>query len=261
MRVAMTGAASGIGAQVVRRLEGAEITAFDIAESSGVAAWHRVDMGDMDAVDAAAAAAGGPFDALILNAGVPPRDGNAEEVLRVNVLGLVRMARALDGKLAPGASVVATASRAGEHWRENLGQVKALLALTRQADAPGALADFVAREGIDPLRAYCLSKEAVVVWTLARSEALLARGMRVNCVSPSAVDTPILGDFRAALGERAQRSLERIGRAGQAGEIAELIAFLARPQSEWIRGQNVTVDGGISALTLADALELTDPGA
>jgi NAD(P)-dependent dehydrogenase (short-subunit alcohol dehydrogenase family) len=261
MRVAMTGAASGIGAEVVRRLEGAEITAFDIAEPAGVAAWHRVDMGDMAAVDRAAAAVEGPFDALILNAGVPPRADNAEEVLRVNVFGLVRMAAALEDKLAPGASVVATASRAGEHWRENLAQVKALLALPAPDAAPGALAEFVAREGIDPLRAYCLSKEAVVVWTLARTAPLLERGMRVNCVSPSAVDTPILGDFIAALGARAQRSLERIGRAGEAREIAAVIAFLARPESGWLRGQNITVDGGISALTLAEALELEPAGA
>ncbi|WP_172293096.1 SDR family oxidoreductase [Pseudoruegeria sp. HB172150] len=254
MHVAITGAASGIGAAVVEVLaaDGHRITAFDIAQPGGVDTWQMVDIGDMEAVATAAAGVEGPFDALILNAGLPPRDGNAEDVLRVNVFGLRAMAEALDGKLAPGAAIVSTASRAGEHWRENIDEVKALMAL----DGPEALPDFIAERNIDPLRAYCLSKEFVVVWTAIQTGRLMARGQRANCVSPSAVDTPILEDFKLALGDRADSSLKLIGRAGSPQEIAALIRFLASPESGWIRGQNITVDGGITALTLTDSLGL-----
>ncbi|MDF0599759.1 SDR family oxidoreductase [Psychromarinibacter sp. C21-152] len=254
MQIALTGAASGIGAATVGRLKAAghHVTAFDIAEPAGVDRWLPVDLSDMDAIADATAQVAGPFDALILNAGLPPRADNAVELLTVNVFGLMAAARALEPKLAPGASIVATASRAGEHWRQNLPQVKALMGLT----GPAALPDFVAANQIDPLRAYCLSKEAVVVWTLRQTERLLAKNMRANCVSPSAVDTPILGDFKAALGERAAHSLARVGRAGQPDEIAALIAFLAGPESGWVRGQNVTVDGGMTAMALCDELGL-----
>lgn len=254
MQIALTGAASGIGAATLARLKqaGHSVTVFDIAEPSGADRWIPVDMSDMSAIDTAAAQADGPFDALILNAGLPPRDGNAVDVLTVNVFGLMRMAREMEPKLAPGASIVSTASRAGEHWRQNLPQVKALLGLT----GPAALPDFVAANQIDPLRAYCLSKEAVVVWTIRQTERLLAKEMRANCISPSAVDTPILGDFKAALGERAEKSLARVGRAGSAQEIAALIVFLASPESGWVRGQNVTVDGGMTAMALSDELGL-----
>jgi len=254
MDVAMTGAASGIGAAVLARLTAAghRVTVFDVADPGPGADWIPVDLSDPAAIAAAAATANGPFDALILNAGLPPRPGNAVLCLTVNVFGLTRMAEALMGRLAPGASIVSTASRAGEHWRDNLAEVKALLAL----DGPEALPAFVASRTIDPLRAYCLSKEAVVVWTLRQTEPLLARGMRANCVSPSAVDTPILGDFITALGERAEKSLARVGRPGTADEIAALIVFLAGPDSGWIRGQNLAIDGGMTAIAATDALDL-----
>ncbi len=254
MHIALTGAASGIGAAVVRRLKQGEnrITAFDIARPEGVDRWLPADMSDMDAIAEATAQAEGPFDALILNAGLPPRDGNAAELLAVNVFGLMATATALEPKLAPGGSIVATASRAGEHWRENLPQVKALLGLP----GPESLPDFVAANHIDPLRAYCLSKEAVIVWTIRQTERLLAKGLRANCVCPSAVDTPILPDFKAALGDRAANSLARVGRAGTADEIAAVIAFLAGPDSEWMRGQALPVDGGITAMVLADEMDL-----
>lgn len=253
MHVAITGAASGIGAAAARRLSdaGHRVTVFDISRPPLADTWHRVDLSDMDAAAAMADAAPGPFDALILNAGLPPRPGNAVPLLTLNVFGFLASARALEPLLAPGGAIVSTASRAGEHWRDNLGQVQALLALP----GPAALPGFVAENGIDPLRAYCLSKEAVVLWTMRQTERLLPRDQRANCISPSAVDTPILGDFITALGERAQKSLARTGRAGTPDEIAALIAFLASPDSGWIRGQNITIDGGMTAMATIDALD------
>ncbi|MDJ0630948.1 MAG: SDR family oxidoreductase [Rhodobacter sp.] len=254
MRVAITGAATGIGAAAVRRLKAAghQIVAFDIAEPAGVDEWVPVDMSDMDAVARAAAGVAGPFDALINNAGLPPRADNAVPVLAVNVCGLIAMAVALEPKLAAGAAIVSTASRAGHAWRANLDQVRALLALP----GPEALPAFVADRGMDPLRAYCLSKEAVIVWNIAQTERWLAQGLRGNTVSPSAVETGILSDFKAAMGERAAKSIARAGRAGSADEIAALICFLAAPESGWIKGLDITADGGMSAMAAADELGL-----
>ena len=84
-------------------------------------------------------------------------------------------------------------------WRDNIEEVKALMALKGTTD----LSDFVGRNGIDPVRAYNLSKEAVIALTMAETERLLRRDIRVNSVSPAAVSTGILDDFKKAFGDRA----------------------------------------------------------
>lgn len=252
MHIAITGAATGIGAETVTllRSRGHEITAFDIAEPANVDHWIPVDMADMAAIETAAARAKGPFDVLISNAGLPPRDDNAVDVLAVNVLGLRAMTRALLPKLRDGARIVNTASRAGAEWRANIDEVKALLAIEDTADLPR----FVADRTMSPTRAYCLSKEAVIVLTKGWTRALLTRNIRANSVSPSAVETRILGDFMTALGERASKGMELAGRAGSADEIARLIAFLASDDSHWIKGEDHLIDGGISAMVDAQAM-------
>lgn len=252
MRIAITGAATGIGAETVTlfKARGHEITAFDIAEPALVDRWIPVDMADMAAVETAAAQAEGPFDVLVSNAGLPPRDGNAADVLAVNVLGLRAMTRALLPKLRDGARIVNTASRAGADWRANIDEVKALLSIENPADLPR----FVAERSMTPTRAYCLSKEAVIVLTKGWTRALLARDIRANSVSPSAVETRILGDFMTALGDRASKGMELAGRAGTAAEIARLIAFLASEDSHWIKGEDHLIDGGISAMVDAQTM-------
>lgn len=252
MKVALTGGATGIGAETAAKLvaAGHEVTAFDIARP-GVAGveWIACDLSDAEAIRAAVAQAGGPFDALVNNAGLPPREGMAELVLRVNFIGLRQFMEAMLDKLSPGAAIVNTASRAGAGWQENLDEVKALMALD-----PADLAGFVAGRGIDATRAYNLSKEALIVLTMAETERMVARGFRMNSVSPGAVSTGILQDFAAAFGERMARNVARAGRPCTPAEVADLILFLISPQSAWIKGQDITIDGGMSAMAAADRL-------
>ncbi|MEX0281832.1 MAG: SDR family oxidoreductase, partial [Arenibacterium sp.] len=110
----------------------------------------------------------------------------------------------------------------------------------------------------DPVRAYDLSKEAVILWTMASSEAYLNRNQRINSISPGAVDTGILQDFETAFGQRMTQNVARAGRTGTPEEIAQLAAFLLSPQSSWIKGIDVSIDGGMSAFNLSDALALSD---
>ena len=252
MRVALTGAASGIGAEVAARLkeDGHHVTAFDLADpGAGVDRWIPVDLSDAAAIDRAVAGVEGPFEALINNAGLPPRDGLQEQILALNFFGLRRFLEGMLPKLSAEASIVNTASRAGARWRENIDEVKALLDLPR-ADLPG----FIAERGITPVRAYDLSKEAVIVLTQALTERLIAKGLRINSVSPAAVSTGILQDFAAAFGERMSKNVARVGRPGHAAEVAEVIVFLASPKSNWIKGQDLVVDGGMTAMATCDAL-------
>ena len=255
MQVALTGCATGIGASVAAKLkaEGGSITAFDLIEpKDNTDKWIKTDFSDPQSIQSAIAKSEGPYDALINNAGVPPKEGEAEFVLNVNFLGLRHFLNGMLSKLAPDAAIVNTASRAGAHWHDNLDQIKALMAL----QSPDELGSFVSAHSIDYVRAYNLSKEALIVMTMAETKNMAARGLRMNSVSPAAVSTDILDDFVNAFGEKVANNLKRVGRAGTADEVADVIVFLSRPESHWVRGNDVVIDGGMSAMITAEKLGL-----
>jgi len=254
MKVALTGGASGIGHEVVVRLKqaGHLVHVFDINEpNENVDRWIQTDMGSPGSLIAAIDAADGPYNALINNAGLPPRQGLAEAVLRVNFFGLRTFLNGMLDKLATDASIVTTASLAGAKWLENLDQVKQLMALDE-----AALAEFINEQKIDATRAYYLSKEALIAMTIADTKKLLKRGLRINTVSPAAVDTDILKDFYTSFSDRVIKNMAMAGRPGNADEIADVIVFLASEQSRWIKGQDIIVDGGVSAMHIRDKLQL-----
>jgi NAD(P)-dependent dehydrogenase (short-subunit alcohol dehydrogenase family) len=255
MNIALAGGATGIGAAVAAQLlaRGDRVTVFDIAEPSPPGLhWIKTDLSDAAAIANAIDVAEGPFDALINCAGLPPREGLSAKILAVNYFGLRDLWLGLLPKLAPGASIVNVASRAGAAWRDHLDEVKALM----RCD-PAAVGTFVAEHQIDPVRAYTLSKEAVIALTLAKTADMVVRGLRVNAVSPAAVSTGILDDFVSAFGDRVARNIARAGRPGTAQEVAEVIVFLAGPESAWIKGQDIVIDGGMTAMAMADALDLS----
>ena len=121
---------------------------------------------------------------------------------------------------------------------------------------PSELKGFVSDLEIDPTRAYNLSKEAIIAYTKGLTKALVARDMRANSVSPAPVATAILGDFMSSLGDRAVHALALPGWAASALEDAQVIVFMASEESHWIKGHNILVDGDVSAMITADALDL-----
>jgi NAD(P)-dependent dehydrogenase (short-subunit alcohol dehydrogenase family) len=251
---AVTGVASGIGAALAALLlaRGCRVTGFDVRPPQDTAfPCHAVDLAALGSIDAAMAHAEGPFDGLCNNAGVSPRPGQEAAILTINYFAQRTVTRALLPRLAAGASVVNMASRAGARWRENVEQVKRLAALD-----PRDVAAFVRDERIDATRAYNLSKEALIAWTLAESEAMTARNLRINAVCPGAVATGLLSDFAAAFGDAMARNVARAGRPGRPEEIASVAAFLLDPASSWLRGAEISPDGGMGAFAASDALGL-----
>ena len=253
MRLALTGAATGIGAEVARKAkeQGHEVIAFDITKPSvAVDQYVQVDLSDPMAIADAVHTTQGTFDALINNAGLPPREGLGRKVLEVNYLGLRDMTQAMAPRLNAGGAIVHTASRAGAFggiiWRR----------LRHCVPVRGEIDAFIQSHEIDDTRAYNLSKEAVIVETIATTEAFLAQGIRVNCVSPAAVSTGILDDFTKAFGPKVAKNIARAGRPGHPSEIADVILYLASAQSAWIKGQDITIDGGMSAMGMTDMMEL-----
>ena len=252
---AVTGVASGIGAELARILkkQGHNVVGFDIQETKeNVDHFIPLDLNDANSIVAAAAAVDRPLDGLCNNAGLPPRAGLEAAILQVNFLGTRGFTHAIVPHLNAGASIVNMASRAGHGWPETVAQVKRLGALTDKHQ----LAAFIATEAIDATRCYNLSKEAVILWTIAESEAMVNKGLRINSISPGGISTGILADFQKAFGDKMAKNVERAGRPGAPGEIAEVAAFLLSPASNWIKGADVAIDGGMGSFNQADALGL-----
>ncbi|WP_424988123.1 coniferyl-alcohol dehydrogenase [Microbulbifer sp. S227A] len=252
---AVTGVASGIGAELARILtrRGDRVIGFDIREPEGpLARFIPLDLSDAASIAQAATQVDEPLDGLCNNAGLPPRTGLEETILQVNFIGTRAFTRAMLPHLRRDASIVNMASRAGHGWPEAVEQVKRLGRLTRRDQ----LARFIEAERLDATRCYNLTKEAVILWTIAEAETMVERGIRINSLSPGGIATGILGDFQKAFGDRMARNVKRAGRPGKPEEIAEIAAFLLSPASHWIKGTDIAIDGGMGAFNQTDAMDL-----
>lgn len=90
--------------------------------------------------------------------------------------------------------------------------------------------------------AYSASKAAVIQFTRQMALNYAEDGVRVNCICPGIIDTPILGDRdRKIYAERIP-----LGYLGEPEEVAEVVMFLASQQARYITGAVIPVDGGVS---------------
>ncbi len=249
--IAITGVASGIGREIAAQLKGygCHTIGLDIKKTDEyVDTFIPLDLSKPQSIIDAAAAITAPLDGLCNNAGLPPRPGLETTILQVNYLGAKQFTTALLPQMHEGASIVNMASRAGQGWRNAIAQIKALSLV----DHHNALKTLIDQEKIDATRAYNLSKEAIIVWTMVETEALLKSNIRINSVSPSAVATGILDDFAQAFGDKMASNVKRSGRPAQPQEIARVVCFLLSNQSAWIKGTDIQVDGGMGAFAFVD---------
>lgn len=106
-------------------------------------------------------------------------------------------------------------------------------------------------KGIANRFVYGATKAAVIGMTKSLAIDFVNKGIRVNAICPGTVDTPSLGDRIKAQGDEAKARAEFVarqpmGRLANAGEIAELAVYLASDDSQFMTGQAVIIDGGIT---------------
>lgn len=250
---AVTGVASGIGAELARILKtaGHRVIGLDIHDTTtNVDRFIPLDLNDPASIIAAAAALDEPIDGLCNNAGLPPRDGMEQTLLQVNFLGQRQLTQALLPCIKPGGAIVNMASRAGHGWPQNVDQIKRLAAFRSGDDLSG----FITEEALDTTRCYNLSKEAIILWTQAITEQLFPLDIRAVSLSPGGIATGIFDDFRRAFGDAVARNVARAGRPGNPEEVAQVAAFALSRVAYWLKGTDIAIDGGMGAFNLSNNL-------
>jgi 3-oxoacyl-[acyl-carrier protein] reductase len=236
----ITGGSRGIGAAIAKRLaaDGANVAityAKDASAASAVvkaierdggkAVAIQADAANVEAVKAAVektVATFGQLDVLVNNAGtaIPKtfEETTLEEmdrVIDINVRGTLVTTQAALKHMKSGGRIISIGSAVGD-----------------RVQTPG-------------LVAYSATKGAVKIFTQGLSREVGGRGITVNNIQPGPIDTdlnPASGDW--AVPQKAATALDRYGHVD---EIAAAVAFIAGPESSYMTGSNITVDGGMNA--------------
>jgi NAD(P)-dependent dehydrogenase (short-subunit alcohol dehydrogenase family) len=257
-RVVITGAASGVGAALVAvvRDAGADwITAIDVRPGGPVDQSIAADLSDPRAVDRAIGEIIGPVDVLFNNAGVAATF-STDVVIAVNVLAPKRLTAGVLEEMPAGAAVVNTASTAGGGYPAHLSEIQELLAID---DWDDALA-WVRQRPELTANPYGFSKECAQVFTMQISPALAARGIRINSACPGLIETPLLKDFSATMGQPLLDWMvsQSGGRRATSREIANVLAFLGADAASYVSGSNVVVDHGFTGALTTNQLDYSN---
>ncbi len=262
--VVMTGTSSGMGAAALEQFgqAGALVHAVDInppavdqAEGPDrrqtAAVFHHCDIGDRDALDRTIAELPARIDVLVNCAGIPNGGRfSAEQVMRVNWLGLRHLTEAVLPRMNDGGSIVHIASTAGRDWADRTEDHEQLMAASTFDEGlawiqakPGSVGD-----------GYVFSKQAVQYYTLWRSVQLLPHNIRMNSICPGITDTSIIGDFRRGMGDDIIDHAQAVaGRIADPREMVPAMLFLADDNAaSYITGINLNIDRGTGAARLSN---------
>ena len=237
----VTGAASGIGSAVAKRLasEGYKVWALDLNKPADDSLqFVAADLSDEKSILAAVEKLPGEIDVLVNAAGVSGLLP-IPTVMKVNFYGLRSLTRFLAPSIKSRGAVVNIASTSGWFWRDHLDELQDIIGASNEIEIEAAIKSHVT----DGYTAYARSKEAVVVWSAMAAQEFLGQ-FRVNSVSPGPVQTPLLDDFYEAMGHEELDPLTARagGRNGLPEEIADVVYFLASNDARWINGTDVPVD-------------------
>lgn len=237
----VTGGSRGIGRAIVRAFaaEGAKVACIyrgskeaaeqlvaEIQQAGGVAMALQVDAADFDAVQACCQKIEqewGRIDILVNNAGIIKDDlfvrmepDAWNSVLQTNLGGTYNFCKAVAYNL----------------MRQRKGRIINMTSIAAEHVNPGQCN-------------YAASKGAINAFTRALAVELASRGVTVNAIAPGFIETDMSEAVRNKAGDLIKKFIP-MRRIGQPDDIARVAVFLAGPDSNYITGQVINVDGGIS---------------
>lgn len=215
-------ASSGIGGATVAALRGAGHEV--VGTSRGGDADVTLDATDFDAVDAVVAEHG-PFDGVACFAGsllLKPAHLTTREEYDATVAASLTTS-------------FATVRAAGKHMRDG-----GALVLISSAAVMAGLANH---------DAIAAAKSGVIGLMRSAAATYASRGLRINVVAPGLVETSLTEQLTASdAARRTSEAMHALGRLGTPEDVAAAVAFLLDPSNDWITGQVLGVDGGLSAV-------------
>lgn len=228
MKTVIAAAYGGIGSALVHKLQSAGHELLLLGRNAEKLAAHGsryavVDLTQLDSLETAVADFG-PIDAFVNCAGsilLKPAhitsEADFDQTIATNLKTAFFSVRAATKNMPNGGSIVLMATAA-------------------------------ARVGYANHEAIAAAK-GVIGLTLSAAATYANRNIRVNCVAPGLVDTPLSAKItgnEAAL--KTSTSLHALNRIGKPDDIANMLAFLVDPANDWITGQVFGVDGGLGTL-------------
>jgi NAD(P)-dependent dehydrogenase (short-subunit alcohol dehydrogenase family) len=239
--VIVTAAANGIGQATAAAFaaQGDHVTMVDV-DPAALAESASAIRAAVDGADLATAVADVTSEADAASAVERAVSSGARLDVLVNAVGGSR----------PGKTVVDLEPEEWRRWIDlNLSSVYLMsrAALPHLLKSGGSIVNVASGAGIRGMRAnpaYCAAKAGVVALTRAMAIDHGPGGVRVNCVSPGPIRTPLMRRNRSEDEISAMGRISLTGRIGEPAEIAQAITWLASDAASYVMGQTIEVDGG-----------------
>lgn len=238
----VTGGGSGIGAAIAQRLQraGAQVLIADIHDHEADAAtwgcaFRRTDCAKPDEVTALcedAVTRFGKLDILVNNAGIAQGalladsdPSRSERFWRLHILGVQTGIREAARRMSPGGAIV------------NISSITAVRGFVQWGE-------------------YAATKAGIISLTQTAAVEYGPAGIRVNCVAPGIIDTPLAMNEAPDMVARNANVFTLLGRIGRPAELAAAVHFMVSDDASYITGQTLLVDGGWSVGPSIKGIEL-----
>jgi NAD(P)-dependent dehydrogenase (short-subunit alcohol dehydrogenase family) len=256
-RALVVGCATGMGAAAAKAVQllGGEVHGIDYRTPDyDLASFRSCDLREEEQIAEAIGSLEGPFHAVFYCAGLPTTFP-ALDIMKVNIIALREVVKGVHHLIPKGGAVGIIASTGGLRFMESMAQSNELLA----TESYGAAVAWTEAHPEEVKEGYGFSKEAAIVFTMNHALDVVGDGVRVNCISPGATDTPMMPEFeKTTPKEMIKAFYGPLDRPATPEEQGWPLVFLNSDAASFITGLNLIIDGGFVAGMMTGKIDLDE---